>query len=271
MRHHNSVMNQHRKPRFQITGGYWTLPRWCLALGLGVCALAPSPARAAERFRLDLEGTAVWQTRNQFRIPGSSGTLVSLEDHDKGPFDAFRATLVWDVSERSSLRLLAAPLRLDVDFTPQAPVQFQGKTFAAFTPTRARYEFDSYRLTWLYRFRSSGPWSVRAGLTAKVRDARIGLAAGALAAEKTNTGPVPLFYGGARYAPGGRFAVDLDVDGAWAPQGYAVDLALRAEWRLARQASAFAGYRFLDGGADNDEVYTFSTFHYATAGLSLRF
>ncbi len=61
------------------------------------------------------------------------------------------------------------------------------------------------------------------------------------------------------------------MDAAAAPQGYAVDLALRAEWRLARKASAFVGYRFLDGGADNDEVYTFANFHYATAGLSLRF
>lgn len=247
------------------------IQRRCLALGLGLWALTPAPASPQERFRLDLEGQAVWQARNQFRIPGATGTRVALEDHASGPFDAFRATLAWDVSERSSLRLLAAPLRLDVDFTPAAPIAFQGKTFAAFKPTRARYEFDSYRLTWLYRFPSSGPWSFRAGLTAKVRDARIGLASGALAAEKTNTGPVPLFYGGARYAPGRRFAVDLDVDAAWAPQGYAADLALRAEWRLAGRVSAFAGYRFLDGGADNDEVYTFATFHYATAGVSLRF
>lgn len=247
------------------------LLRLCLGLGLGLGSLAPAPAWAQDRFRLDVEGAATWQARNQFRIPGTTGTLVSLEDYSSGPFDAFRGTLVWDVGERSSLRLLAAPLRLDVDFTPATPIAFQGETFAAGRPTRARYEFDSYRLSWLYRFPSSGDWSFRAGLTAKVRDARIALSSGSLAAEKTNTGPVPLLHGGARYAPGGRFAVDLDVDAAWAPQGYAVDLALRAEWRLASRASAFVGYRFLDGGADNDEVYTFATFHYATAGLSLRF
>lgn len=245
--------------------------RWCLGLGLGLLSLAPVPAWSQDRFRLDLEGASAWQTRNQFRIPGATGTLVSLEDYTSGPFPALRATLVWDLGEHSSLRLLAAPLRLDVDFTPETPIDFQGETFAAGRPTRARYEFDSYRLTWLYRFRPSGDWSFRAGVTAKVRDARIGLSSGSLAAEKTNTGPVPLLYGGARYSPGDRFTVDLDVDAAWAPQGYAVDLALRAEWRLSAKASAFVGYRFLDGGADNDEVYTFATFHYATAGLSLRF
>jgi hypothetical protein len=245
--------------------------RWCLGLGLGLGSLAPDPAWSQDRWHFDLEGAAAWQTRNQFRIPGTTGTLVSLEDYTNGPFGAFRATLVRDLGEHNSLRLLAAPLRLDVNFTPEAPIAFQGETFAAGRPTRARYEFDSYRLTWLYRFRSSGDWSFRAGVTAKVRDARIGLSSGSLAAEKTNTGPVPLLYAGARYSPGDRFAVDLDVDAAWAPQGYAVDLALRAEWRLSSRASAFVGYRYLDGGADNDEVYTFATFHYATAGLSLRF
>jgi hypothetical protein len=33
----------------------------------------------------------------------------------------------------------------------------------------------------------------------------------------------------------------------------------------------FAGYRVLEGGADNDTVYTFSLFHYAVAGAELRF
>jgi hypothetical protein len=32
-----------------------------------------------------------------------------------------------------------------------------------------------------------------------------------------------------------------------------------------------AGYRVLEGGADNDEVYTFSMFHYAVAGVAVRF
>jgi hypothetical protein len=247
------------------------LLRLPLSFGLCLGMLVPVDASAEDRWRLDLEGSAAWQARNQFRIPGATGSLVSLEDYTSGPYAAFRATLVWDVSERSSLRLLAAPLRLDVDFTPGAPIEFQGATFAAGQPTRARYEFDSYRLSWFYRFPSSGAWSFRAGLTAKLRDARIALASGALAAEKTNTGPVPLLYGGVRYSPSERFAIDLDVDALGAPQGYAVDVALRAERRLGDTAAVFVGYRFLDGGADNDEVYTFGTFHYAIVGLSLRF
>ena len=33
----------------------------------------------------------------------------------------------------------------------------------------------------------------------------------------------------------------------------------------------FAGYRILEGGADNDEVYTFSLFHYLVASVETRF
>jgi len=32
-----------------------------------------------------------------------------------------------------------------------------------------------------------------------------------------------------------------------------------------------AGYRILEGGADNDEVYNFALLNYAAAGLEFRF
>jgi hypothetical protein len=31
-----------------------------------------------------------------------------------------------------------------------------------------------------------------------------------------------------------------------------------------------AGYRLLEGGADNDEVFTFALFHYAVAGVRIK-
>ena len=30
-----------------------------------------------------------------------------------------------------------------------------------------------------------------------------------------------------------------------------------------------AGYRFVEGGADNDAVYTFALIHYASVGISI--
>jgi len=38
-----------------------------------------------------------------------------------------------------------------------------------------------------------------------------------------------------------------------------------------RQWSIKAGYRFLEGGANNDEVYAFAAVHYVAAGVVFRF
>jgi hypothetical protein len=56
-----------------------------------------------------------------------------------------------------------------------------------------------------------------------------------------------------------------------APQGRAEDVALKAELALPGEASAYVGYRLIEGGADNDKVYTFAFLHYAVAGVSVRF
>jgi hypothetical protein len=67
-----------------------------------------------------------------------------------------------------------------------------------------------------------------------------------------------------------RVAIDLDVDGAAASQGRAVDLAVRVEAQVSDHVALYLGGRVLDGGADNDEVNSFATFAYALGGVSLR-
>ncbi|NLE06337.1 MAG: hypothetical protein GX638_16250 [Crenarchaeota archaeon] len=42
-------------------------------------------------------------------------------------------------------------------------------------------------------------------------------------------------------------------------------------YKITDQLKIRGGYRMLEGGADNDEVYTFSLFHYAVLGLSYSF
>jgi len=242
-----------------------------IATLLAAAAFAASPALADDRFRLELEGGAAWQLRNDFAVPGDTGTRLSIDDANGGPFAAFRGTLWWHLGERSSLRLLAAPLRTSATLTPDAAVDFNGTTFAAGQPLDVDYVFDSYRLSYVYRFRSSGPVSFRAGLTAKIRDARIELTQGALSSAKTNTGFVPLLYGGVRWQMTDALALDLDVDAAAASQGRAEDVALRLEAKVSPKVDLFVGARTLEGGADNDEVYSFAWFAYAVGGVSFRF
>lgn len=229
---------------------------------------AARPATAGPRLHLELEGGGTWQLRNDFAVPGDTGTRVRLAD--EGPVGAFRGTLTWDVSERSSLRLLVAPLELETSFLPGTPVDFQGSRFAALRPVTVGYRFDSYRLSW-YRRLERGRWSFRLGVTGKVRSARIGLAAEGAQAEKENVGFVPLAHLGARFQASDRLALELEADALAAPQGRAEDVSLRASFRLSDRLGAFAGYRLVEGGADNEEVYTFAFFSYAVGGVRLSF
>jgi NAD(P)-dependent dehydrogenase (short-subunit alcohol dehydrogenase family) len=50
-----------------------------------------------------------------------------------------------------------------------------------------------------------------------------------------------------------------------------VGVSLKGVWRLSDRVELDLGYRLLEGGADNDEVYTFAFFHYAVAGVRVRF
>jgi hypothetical protein len=229
------------------------------------------PAGADDRFRLELEGGAAWQLRNDFAVPGDTGTRLSIDEANGGPFPAFRGTLWADVSKRTSLRLLAAPLRTTATLTPGTPVDFNGVTFPGGQPLDVTYVFNSYRLSWVYRFRSSGPVSFRAGLTAKVRDAKIELSGSGLESTKSNTGVVPLLYGGVRWQVSDTLALDLDVDAAAASQGRAEDVALRLEKKVSPKVDLFVGARTLEGGADNEEVYSFAWFAYAIGGVAFRF
>ncbi|MCL4806808.1 MAG: hypothetical protein KJ062_03280 [Thermoanaerobaculia bacterium] len=237
---------------------------------LAAFALA-APAFADDRFRLELEGGAAWQLRNDFAVPGDTGTRLSIDEANQGPFAAFRGTLWADVSKRTSLRLLAAPLRTKATLTPDTDVEFNGTLFPAGRPLDVDYVFDSYRLSWVWRFKSSGPVSFRAGVTAKIRDARIELEGSGLSSAKTNTGFVPLLYGGVRWQMTDALALDLDVDAAAASQGRAEDVALRLEAKVSPKVDLFVGARTLEGGADNDEVYSFAWFAYAVGGISFRF
>jgi hypothetical protein len=249
----------------------WSSRSPVLLLWAACSALATPEARGEGRSRIDLEAGAVWQERNDFAVPGTTGTLVRLAPYDKGPWASFRGTFTWDAGDRWSLRFVVAPLSTSTTFTPTSPVLFQDQTFDAYRPLTVDYRFNSYRATWYYRFPSSGSVSFRGGLTAKVRDAKIALANAELSSAKTDLGVVPLLYGGIRWQVAERLAFDLEAEGLAAPQGRAGDVSLKGEWALTPRISLNAGARLLEGGADNDEVYSFATFVYAVGGVSVRF
>ena len=221
---------------------------------------------------LELEIGRVTTGYNDVAIPGDTGTRLSLSDDlEAGSATAFRLRYSHLYAGRHWLAALAAPLTVESRGTLDGAVDFDGTTFPGGTHVDATFRFDSYRLVYRYRFAGSGPWRFGLGGALKVRDAAIKLEAAGLSAEKTNTGVVPLLSFDVVWAPAEGWRLLVDGEALAAPQGRAEDVLFAVQCDLPHRLSLTAGYRILEGGADNDEVYTFSLFHYLVAGAAVRF
>jgi len=246
-------------------------------LAFFVCILflalsAMGQAGGDHRWTADLEGGGVFSGYNDARIPNAVGTLFSLSrDLDIAAKAYFRLRLSYSISRRHELSLLYAPLTLKATGKLPATVHFEGVLFPAGSEVDGTYTFNSYRLTYRYRLLDKPRLRLDVGFTAKIRDAEIALDAPGLAASKTNVGFVPLLHLRLTWDWGARLGLLLEVDAAAAKQGRAEDVLLALSWRLSPRAQLRLGYRFVEGGADVDEVYNFAWIHYIAAGLAFHF
>lgn len=250
-------------------------PAQRLSLLSALALLAPAAAAAqmrTPRLAIELEGGAVWQSRNDVEIPNDgSATRFSLVDlAGNGPWPAVRLYVTWNLTERHGLRLLVAPFSLTETGVLDVPVRFAGASYAPGQPVKATYTFNSYRLSYRYRVHAGARTAAWVGLTGKIRDAEIALEQGATATRKDDLGFVPLLHlaGDWRVAP--RWRLDLDVDGLAGGPGRAVDAALELGYDPGERWMVQAGYRTLEGGADVPDVYSFAWLHYAVASIVWR-
>jgi hypothetical protein len=246
------------------------LPLACIATLLPAVAIASDRTDLSPAITLELG--AAWQLRNTAQVSNEPpNTRFSIEKlTGDGPYPAGRLVFDWPIAEKHRLRFIYAPLEVDESGTTTEPIVFRGTTFAP-GPITVTYRFDSYRASYRYVFHDSERWTWSAGATLNVRDAEIRLKQGALSRAKTNTGLVPLLAleGVWRFAP--RWSGLLDFEGLAAPQGRAIDTALKVVYDVSPRISLAGGYRILDGGADNDELYTFARFDQAVLALTWKF
>ncbi|MDP2496997.1 MAG: hypothetical protein Q8W44_03295 [Candidatus Palauibacterales bacterium] len=250
-------------------------------VGLALALLAAGTASAQEPpadeefspFVVEVETGPAWQTRNDVQIPNDpSGTRFSLRDvTGSGPWPAGRLYLTWRLGESHALRALVAPLQFTESGRLPESVDFAGSSYAPDVPTDATYRFNSYRLSYLYRFHHGRSWTWNVGFTAKMRDAVVRLEQGGTTSEKTDLGFVPLFHvsGEWRFAP--RWHAELDADALAGGPGRAEDVTLQAGYDLSDRWTLSAGYRTVEGGADVDSVYAFAWLHYGVVSLEYRF
>jgi len=216
----------------------------------------------------DLETGAVGTGYNNVRIPGNQGTLFSLKDDLISKTEVFsRIRFNYTIKNRHTLSLLYAPLETVSNGSLPNDIFFEGVNFPANSELTGTYKFNSYRLTYRYEIVIKPKLEFGLGFTAKIRDAKIALASSGLASEKTNVGFVPIINFRMLWKPYEKFGVLLEGDALAAPQGRAEDVLIAATYRLSNHLGLKAGYRILEGGADNDEVYNFALFNFASVGF----
>ena len=239
---------------------------------LACLGLPAASSAQVSSFQFELEGGAAWQSRNDVEIPNDgSATRFSLSDLlGNGPWPVGRVYLTWRFSESQAVRLLYAPLSVTATGVLQEPTDFAGATYASGTPTEATYKFNSYRVSYRWRFHSGERSSAWVGLTAKVRDASIGLSQGSVTSKKDDLGFVPLIHFAASRTIGTRWYVAFDTDALAGGPGRAIDASAKLGFDVDEHWSLRAGYRTVEGGADVESVYNFAWLHYAAASVVWR-
>ena len=246
--------------------------KYLVAVLITLMPLFFGPTSVFAEYVINIQGAAVFTEKNDIRIPGDSGTKFSLSDDLSADTEyTGRLEAGYIHKERDYFGIVVAPLSVDSHGRVDRDINYAGTTFPAGTDLKATFRFDSYRVTWRRKLVAREKLDVWLGVSGNIRDAEITVEGGGQRAEKTNTGFVPLI----------NFLIDWRIAKPWSfrvagdalvgPQGRAEDVLFALLYDVSGATKVFAGYRILEGGADNAEVYTFSLFSFAGAGIEMRF
>ena len=220
---------------------------------------------------LRLETSYLDFSRNDIAIPGDKGNMFDTSESNWNQKDNLGVRLYYNhvLSENSSLRFLFAPLKTSFEGDFKNNTNFNGQNFNA-GKARVNYKFNSYRVGYHKQWIKNDNFLVNYGFVGKIRDAYIEVEQNSQTSRRSDFGFVPLLHLDVRYFQNEKTSLFLDIDGLASPQGRAFDVGLFVE-RKFKIIHGFVGYRFVEGGADNDKVKTFSFINLLTLGASYDF
>jgi hypothetical protein len=225
-----------------------------------------------KRFDIKLLAGSSWQVKNDVQIPSNEfGTRFSLADTvGEGPLTAVRLEFNWRINEKHGLRVMLAPLSYEERVEFEAPVEFNGASFAAGTPTTAGYRFNSWRVGYHYTIVDNAQTTFRLGGTLKVRDAEIRLEQEGVVSADDDLGLVPLLHLATERRFNNRWFVGADFDALAGGPGRAIDAGVTVGVETSDRWRIGAELRVLEGGADIDRLYNFAQFNSASVFLGTR-
>lgn len=238
---------------------------------LSVMVLILLPVLMFAGFDVSLEGGLAYCGYNDIQIPGTTGTEYSFcDDLDYEPQVYGRMHLGFQLSKKHYVFATLAPFKVKAEGKLDKILKFNDDVFNAGEQLTSYYVFNSWRLTWRYSLVESEKFKFAAGLTAKIRDAYISVENDSREAKFSNVGFVPIIHFMLDYKPFDALGMNLTGDALGAPQGRAVDARASVYYEIFDDMILDLGYRILEGGADNDRIYGFALFHYASLGLKYK-
>lgn len=229
-------------------------------------------SEASAQWSIDLETGMVFSGYNDVQIPKETGTKFSItDDLETDPNYFLRLRVTYSFNDKHHISAFAAPLRLYASGQVDQLIRFNEVGFAPNVPLKAKYRFDSYRLTYRYDFHRKERLRIGVGFTAKIRDASISLENDEKKTEKKNTGFVPLFNFKIDWMFTQRVGLLVEGDALAGPQGRAEDVLFAVQYKLNDKMRLKLGYRLLEGGADVEEVYNFTLVNYVVVGSMVTF
>ncbi|MEQ8548674.1 MAG: hypothetical protein RIC03_12230 [Cyclobacteriaceae bacterium] len=240
-------------------------------IGLILISTSVCPAQV----RVTAESGAAINGYNDVRyanVAGNMGSFFSLtgdfQNQEVVPY--IRLEVKWQFLERNTIEATAAPLAFEYSGIKK-PVAFGDLTYSG-EGVQARYEFNTYRLSYRYLVADGTKWQIGLGGTVLMRDARIALTQGAQEEETTDLGFVPLLSFDIRYEATNTLHLLLKGDALVGPQGRAEDIFVGINHEVWAPGFRYRlGYRIIEGGADVAQVYNFSLIHFAALGVSYQF
>jgi len=246
----------------------WIIPTILILMKAGSVELVS--AQEEKKWAVELEGGAVWMSRNDIRIPNETGTDIST-----GGFlgyGLFRIGLSYDVNDRHGLRFVLASLGVrGTGGTFSETSDFAGETFEPDVPTDLEYGLGTLRFTYRYRFHEGSVWQWKIGFTGAVRGTFVSLEQQGKYAEYTEAGFFPLAYLGGEARLSDRWRFVLDFEGFAIPQERLVDFTAQMRYRLASRWELSFGYRTIEAGMDKNEIFNSVWFNYVVGSIRFRF
>ena len=249
-----------------------TIPSRLLAV---TCLLLLTQASFAqtEKFSIEFELGSAWQAKNDVQIPNDlNGTRFSAKDTvGNGPWNSVRLNGLYNFNDKHALRVVLAPFSYSETGVSDIPIQYENQAFQSNQPLKTDYKFNSWRIGYQYHFYARENHDMWFGVTGKIRDAEVSLRQQNVKATNDNIGFVPLLYFATEYRLNNRWSVFADIDGLAGGPGRAFDLSLKLNYELNDDWKLGVGYRTLEGGVDNDDVYNFAWFNSVLINLSRKF